>query len=178
MQKMRSMTLKEKFHFAKLSLFNMRLLNDIQNDEKESVKKIIEDRAKKDNIRLPINILHQTSFLSHAYTNFVWLWETIKQNNAESNILESLKTRFEFSSNIEIVEIGDDRVLKEPKDFIRLIRNSISHGNVEVTEDFFIFYDENPRNRKKDYGKIKMRWYVLGKLSDDILFSVNDFIYN
>jgi hypothetical protein len=175
--KNRNMELKDKFHFAKLSLFNMRLFNDFENNGQEEVKKIIERRANADNINLPINLLHQTSFLSHAYINFVWLWESIKQNNLENKILNIIRKKFDFSSKIKILEKGEERDLKDAEDFIRLIRNSISHGNIEVIEEFFIFYDENPRKRDRDYGKIRMKWETLGELSDIILFSLNDYLY-
>lgn len=170
------MSLKEKFHFAKLSLFNIRLMSDFQNNENEVVKNIIKSRATNDNIGLPINLLHQGSFLCHAYITFVWLWEAIKQAKVEGIILNDIKKRFNFSSEIETLKKGNDRVLVEPYDFFRLIRNSISHGNVEVKEVYFYFHDTNPSN-KNDFGTIRMNWETLGKLSDMILFSVNEEVF-
>jgi hypothetical protein len=170
------MTLKEKFHFAKLSLFNMRLLNDFQNSENNELKTLIGNRAQQDNVQLPINLIHQSSFLSHTYINFVWLWETIKQEKIEEDVLGRINNRFNFSDNISIIYKGDERNLSECKDFLRLIRNAISHGNVDITDSCFIFSDSNPRSNE-DYAKIEIKWSDLEILSDDILFSVSNYIY-
>lgn len=169
------MTLNEKFHFAKLSLFNMRLLNNLQTSDNTSVKNIVECEADINNLSKPVPLLHQASFLSHAYINLVWLWEVMKSENLEDKIINEVKENYDLEQ-IEIREQGSARTFNNERDYLRLIRNSISHGNVVVDDNKFIFADKNPRN-PNDFGKLSLTWESLGKLSDCVLISVNRHLY-
>lgn len=170
------MDLKEKFHFAKLSLFNMRLLSDIQNSNQQVIDSLISKRALEDNLKQPVPVLHQASFLSNAYINLVWLWETMKSENKEQKIIDYVDKKFKLDEKIAIVKIGKNRNLTTCNHYLRLIRNSISHGNVDIDDDYFFFADKNPRD-SDNFAEIKMTWSTLGELSDLVLFAVNNYLY-
>lgn len=164
---------KDAFHFAKLSLFNVRLLDDLQSSKLKAVQRLIESRAKADNVCLPVSLLHQGTFLAFAYICLVWLWERLKAVGNEERIAEEVGKRFEFSQRCNV---NGERAVKKPGDYLRLIRNAISHARVCVTDKSFEFRDRKRRGEKDD-TVLEMTWESLGELSEKVLFAVNDSLY-
>lgn len=166
----------EAFHFAKLALFNVRLLNDIQNAAKHhsEVTRIIEARAKDDNIGLPVSLIHQATFLQFGYLCIVWLWEVSKAESASKQIIDEAAKHFDF--NVAFKSKVGERSIDCPEKVVRLIRNAISHARVVAEDDRFIFSDQNT-NCEGSPTSIRLTWPEFAQLSQAILFSVNSWLY-
>lgn len=164
---------RDAFHFAKLSLFSVGLLSDLQSSDSQDVRHLIEGRAKADHVRLPVALLHQGTFLAFAYVCLVWLWEQSKAVGNEACIAKEVGKRFNFS---QMCKVDGERGVKKPEDYLRLIRNAISHARVCVTDKSFKFRDRKPRGEKDD-TVLEMTWESLGKLSKEVLFAVNKSLY-
>jgi hypothetical protein len=165
---------KNAFYVSKLALFNVHLLDDFENvcSVKPDIEEIIICRSKKDNIRLPINLLHQATFLQFAYICLVWLWE---QNKTEYKIVSgAVEKRFQFDKTCKV---SGPRELCSTEDYLRLMRNAISHAKVEVEGDYFYFSDINKRDKETKNTIIRLTWEQVGQLSESVLFAINDKIY-
>ena len=161
---------REAFHMAKLALTNVRVLADFQSARSEAgeVSKIVEQRLERDKISEPFSLLHQAMFLQFAYICLVWLWEREKFRNNQEELAERVAERFCFHY-VEIFEPQDNGGNQTAKWILTRIRNAISHGSAEVRDEKFIF---------KDWNKsLSLSWRELAKLSETVLFVVNDMVY-
>jgi hypothetical protein len=165
---------KDAFHFAKLSLFNVRLLDDLQSSNLKGVQRLIESRAKADNVCLPVSLLHQGTFLAFAYICLVWLWERLKAAGNEACIAKKVGKHFNFS---QMCKVDGERKVEKPEHYLRLIRNAISHAKVCVTDKSFEFRDRDERGGEKDDTVLEMTWESLGELSEAVLSAVNRSLY-
>lgn len=161
------------FHFAKLALFNIRLLNDIEQARCNTpvLEELVIKRSAMDHISLPVSLLHQATFLQFAYICLVWLWGKSK---AGESIAPQVAKRFNFD---EIEKVSGHRQLSLPKDYLRLIRNALSHANVKVEESHFEFSDINKRRGETEFTIVRLGWEKVGCLSKAVLFAINDQIY-
>lgn len=167
---------KDYFHFAKLALFNVHLLNDIEQARgtKLFVAALVSQRCNQDAIIEPVSLMHQATFLQFAYISLVWLWEKAKKGNnkGRQKIMEYLSQRFDFKKVAETKK--GPRNLDEPKEVVRLIRNAISHGHVVVDKNF-IFRDKS--SKESDFTSISLAWRELGQLSEHMIFAWNKVLY-
>lgn len=161
---------RDAFHMAKLALTNVRVLADFQSARSEAgeVSNIVEQRLEQDNISKPFSLLHQATFLQFAYICLVWLWEREKVRNNQEELADRVGHRFCFD-NVEILEPQEDEGNQSAKWILTRIRNAISHGAVEAQDEKFTF-----RDREK---LLSLSWQELAKLSEAVLFVVNDMVY-
>jgi hypothetical protein len=175
---METMTDKDAFHFAKLSLFNARLMSDLQelrnsgSAEGNVVERIIQERACHDHLRLDPedSLVNQSIFLGMAYVTVVWLTERFDRNK----IAHEIEKRGGFkglAAHGPRAPRGD----LSSTEYLRLIRNAISHGKVDATDTHFIFSDRHPKEDQPTC--VRLTWEQLGRLTVDTLFSVNAMLY-
>ena len=165
------------FHIAKLSLFNMRLLHDIETASTghSDIGALKKRRCRLDSVSEPVSLLHQSAYLGHAYVCLVWLRETVKKDTAaEAQYIETLPKRFDFSL---VDKVSGPRDISAPKEKLRLIRNAISHAGVTFEDDRFLFSDRDPRKKDETETVASLSWSGVGMLADASLFTVNDLIY-
>jgi len=167
------MNAKEAFHFSKLALFQVRLLNDLEHmrGNNKALQKAIERCAEGNNLTLPVPLFNQSTFLSFAYIALVWLREHAARME-DQDFADRVAERYQFDD----LEAVGERDVQTPEQYLRLVRNAISHGRVDVDDNHFILSDINPR-RENAPTSVKLTWEQLGKLSEAALFATNDFIY-
>lgn len=168
------------YHFAKLSLFNARLLADLEEarESKPDVEEIIHARAQSDNVREPVNLVHQSTLFAHAYIILVWLDERIHkefQQTKKESFAERLSERFDLRRDTQKLS-STYRDLGKQSVFLGTMRNALAHAHVDIEDDCFVFSDENQR-RANDKAEIRMTWDQLGKLLDATMFAYNDVLY-
>ncbi len=79
---------KGRYHFAKLALFNVRLLHSLQESGRP-VSDVVIKVAKENGMDEIPNLLHQGTFLQFAYTCLVWLWESAKLEKLDNALLDN-----------------------------------------------------------------------------------------
>ena len=171
-------TAKERYHFAKLALFNVRLMNSLQKSG-GAVSKIIAKESQKNGMTEVPNLLHQGTFLQFSYTCLVWLWESAKIEGIEGELLKQLPV---VTKNLNLqfpVKIDGEREVKDWKSIIRLVRNALGHGRVETTETHFIFTDQNTygKNKEQNPTKLTLTWEDTAKLSEAIIHSLSPILW-
>jgi hypothetical protein len=166
---------REAFHVAKLALFNVRLLWDLQQASQSScdLTKLIEERARQDHIELPVSLMHQSTFMQLGYVCIVWLWEVSKAEECADQILAEAAGRFNFQSAID--SKSGERRIDTPASVVRLVRNAISHARVSTDGEHFTFSDQG-RNEQAQ-TTVRLAWSEFAQLSEAILFSVNSWLY-
>ena len=170
--------MKDQFHFAKLSLFNMRLLSEMQDavGNCAELAEVIEDCTKRNGMTPPVPLLHQAAFLGHAYICLVWLREVVMASSNEEfkkKYFDRISSSYDFDKWIRKCE--GPRKLVKARDYIRLVRNAISHGRVTVGDDEFRLADKS--NSEKSETVVTLTWEGLARLADASLFSVNERLY-
>lgn len=170
-----NVTAREAFHVAKLALFNTRLLSDLQNASQSScdVAKLIEERARQDNVTLPVRLMHQSTFMQLGYVCLVWLWEVAKAEQCSEEILAEAAKMFDFENVIK--SKSGERGVSKPTAVVRLVRNAISHARVVADSEYFTFYDQGRKELAPT--ALKLSWPEFAQLSEAILFSVNTWLY-
>ena len=165
----------ENFHIAKLALFNVHLLSDIESGRPQvpTLDNVVIQRSRSDNVGLPINLLHQATFLQFAYITLVWLWEQAKLSESMPEFLNGITQRFQFTNN---TKLSGPRNVQNAELILKLLRNAISHGRVRFEEEQVIFSDINSPTEREP-TQVSMRWSDLENLSEAILFSTNDILY-
>jgi hypothetical protein len=193
--------MKEEFHIAKLSLFNTRLLHAVERArDVPPVGELVDKCSKENSVSQPANLMHQATYLAHAYVCLVWLLEIAKKQNLSAKIYESVEARvnakvsgpsaasfFDKISEEENTYGTKDpqrkRDMKTASGVLPTCRNAVAHGSVT----FFVnevageevqmvrFADVDPKTKEK--AKITMSLFCLGTLSDAVLFSMNDLLY-
>lgn len=171
---------KERYHYAKLALFNVRLLNSLQNSG-QPVADIISKVAEENGMNETPNLLHQGTFLQFAYTCLVWLWESSKIEKFEEKLLNELPDvadRFGLQLPCE-TKISGERRIKDWKAVLRLVRNALGHGRVETTESSFLFSDQNTygNNPERAPTVLTLSWEEVGKLSEVVIHSISPILW-
>ena len=163
-------TEKQAFHFAKLALFNVRLLWDIEQarSREDVIHRLVSDRIREDSIGEPVSLLHQATFLQFAYISLVWLWERGEKAEVQHEVVKHLSGLFNFD---KAVKLYGPRPLNGPRDILRLLRNAISHGHVVATESAFIFRDIG--RGEDEFSAVRLSWVDLGDLSECMLAAWN-----
>jgi hypothetical protein len=170
----------ERYHHAKLALFNIRLLNRLQNSG-QPVAAIICDEAKKNGMNETPNLLHQATYLQFAYTCLVWLWESAKKENLEQDLLNNITAvaaRYELQLPCEN-KIKGERKIKNWKAVIRLVRNALGHGSVETKESNFLFSDiNNYKNSENASTVLTLSWGEVYLLSEVVIHSMTGVLFS
>jgi hypothetical protein len=173
---------KDRYHFAKLELFNFRLLGRLQNaSDVCEVNNLIVDEAKSNGMGETPSLLHQATFLQFSYICVVWLWESAKNAGLEGDLFK------EFSAVAdrlclklpEANQIVGERKVEDWKSVIRLIRNALGHGRVKATDTSFQFSDQNTygRNSEKAVTTLTISWEYLAKISEAVIHSLTPVLY-
>ena len=168
---------KDRYHFAKLALFNIRLLNRFQHESEESVVlKIIEDEAQKNDMEKTPSLLHQATFLQFSYICLVWLWESAKNAKLHRDLLTEFPNvatmlHLEFPKR---TQFSGERKIEDWAEVIRLIRNALGHGRVKVGDTSFIFSDQNTyiKPPEKMPTTLTISWEQLAKISESMIHSL------
>ncbi|MDC9726606.1 MAG: HEPN family nuclease [Candidatus Thioglobus sp.] len=171
---------KNAFLDAKNSLLMVRILArlDIERPGNEWLDKVISEVENANGYQKKVPLVNQTVFLSMAYSTLVWLRESYFKNKKAKKALSNRVMPLFSNHKIKIdkgekaKEIGE----KAPIEFIRRIRNSLGHANVSIEDNYFIFYDVNPKE-KTDSVKIKMSWHALGELTEMVIAAGNDVLF-
>ncbi|OIQ82477.1 hypothetical protein GALL_357330 [mine drainage metagenome] len=173
---------RDRYHFAKLALFNVRLLGRLQSAGDGSiVKNIIEDVARNNGMMETPSLLHQATFLQFSYICLVWLWESAKGAKLETNLLAefpSVATR--LSLNLpEATQVAGEREVKDWPAVIRLLRNALGHGRVKAIDNLFEFSDQNTygRNPESAATTITISWEHLAKISEAVIHSLTPVLW-
>lgn len=166
---------REIFHFAKLALANVRLLADLEKARTTSteIRNLVDKRMQEDSLLPPFSLLHQTTFLQFSYICLVWLWEHCKQHDMKDEVANLAGERFCFGSLME--RIDGPRNVTDSGEVLRLVRNAISHGRVEVEEEGFSFKDQGWG--ENEFTSLSLGWDELAQLSEAVLSAVNDCLY-
>jgi hypothetical protein len=159
---------------------NISVLNYLEN-RKDIKTKILDDLFFKNITReKTFPIINQSIFISFAYMVFVWLYEIICKKGGNKNLIEKYLKKNEIfiktNSNILKDALRDT---KNPKEYLRTIRNAISHGSVIINFEVnsFYFKDQNDRDRH-DSAQIELQLEELGKLTMDLFYLYNKIVYN
>ena len=86
------MTQNECFQIAKLALFNVKLLTELENIGHEELKNLIKDVHEKLSIEEKPALINQCTYLQFAYVTLVWLWESINIKDKDDFFIK-LKAR-------------------------------------------------------------------------------------
>lgn len=165
---------KDSFHIAKLSLFNMRLLSEVEDASHwhKDIGNLKSEICRRNNISEPVCLLHQSSFLGHAYVCLVWLRECIKRNKQDEEDYLKRLSEFDYSP---FEKVSGPRDVSDPIQILRLIRNAISHSRVTFSEDHFVFSDKSREEESETV--VRGTWEAVGMLADASLFAVSGIVY-
>ncbi len=132
---------RECYHVARLALFNTRLLNSLEGSPDAEVRQLIDSEIESNGLRPPVSLLHQATFLSMAYICLVWLTEAMRKHLGQDNFDCDLEGAFR-RRGVELPSrdrIEGPRELRDWPAVLRLVRNALSHGNVEIADGYFEF---------------------------------------
>lgn len=173
------MTQNECFQIAKLALFNVKLLNELENIGHEELKNLIKDVHEKLSIEEKPALINQSTYLQFAYVTLVWLWESINIKDKDDFFIK-LKAR---ANKRELVfpgasQISGERVILDWKMLVSLLRNALSQGSVEITDDAFIFLDQKKFGKRKEIvpTTITMSAAELANISETVFWTINEII--
>jgi len=169
---------KNRYHFAKLCLFNIRLLCRVQNSTSNEVKALVRVQSEFDGFKEgPPQLLHQGAFLQFAYICMVWLWESAKTEKLDQRLLDCFVR--EKHPKLELPNesrVSGERNLQDWKAVIRLLRNAISHGRVVATDDEFVFHDQDKR-REKGPTELRLSWEEVALISESMIHSLTPVLW-
>ena len=167
---------RDRYHFAKLALFNARLLGRFQEENSGVIRSIIEEEAKRNGMIETPSLLHQATFLQLSYLCLVWLWESAKSAQLEASLLDEFpkvaeRQKIQFPDNCQIV---GEREVKDWHAVIRLLRNALGHGRVKATNASFEFSDQNTygKNTEKAVTTLTVSWVQLAQISEAVIHSL------
>ncbi|MBS3975578.1 MAG: hypothetical protein KGZ75_02430 [Syntrophomonadaceae bacterium] len=173
---------RERYHIAKLSLFNVRLLAALQQDKGKEINALVTYEASANGFKVMPSLLHQGTFLQFAYVCLVWLWESAKLAGLEHELLEEFpKVTERYGVKFPSPEqIQGNRNLYYWKDVLKLLRNALSHGKVDINEDVFLFFDQNTRSRTPEPERttLSLSWEQLAKISESCIHALTPALYN
>ena len=75
-------------------------------------------------------------------------------------------------------QINGERVISDWKMLVSLIRNALSQGSVEITDDAFIFSDQKKFGKRKEIvpTTITMSAAELTNISETLFWTINEII--
>lgn len=171
--------LKDRYHVAKLALFNVYLLENLQRQKSLTTDSAILTASRQVgfNELLP-SLLNQTTFLQFGYTTLVWLYEVVNAAKHDSirgkNLIESVFIEFgKIAENKGIFlpssnHIRGVRQLAKWEDVVSFARNALSHGKVVISDASFEYEDQNIRgpNREASPTYLTVPWSYLPILGE------------
>jgi len=162
---------KERYHFAKLALFNVRFL-DVLERQNSMIPPFIASEAKKNGFSDSPSLMNQVTFLQFAYVCIVWLWESAERTNYKEKLIERFPgTTSKDKPNLPTKDqIKGKRALNDWESVLRFLRNALSHGRVKVTDDFFFIFSEQGRNESVG-TELKLSGEQLGRISEAVIHS-------
>lgn len=173
---------KQRFHIVQLAMFNADVLASVQREAETNAngvcKTLIDQSGERNVAAAPPapSTINQSLFFAMAYLSLVWLRESLSDEEVEA-ALASEKMTSVWSG----VSLSGPRDLSLDTQKLRLIRNALSHGNVEIDRDFvFSFWDQNKRGRNKEGSAtfLKMKSDSVGRLATQFYYAVSDVIYS
>ncbi len=173
---------KERYHFAKLALFNIRLLNRFQQaKDDDPAKQVIVNEARANGMTELPSLLNQGTFLQFSYICLVWLWETAKNEGIEDKVIDNFE---KISKEYNIIfpdasQIRGERKIEDWKSVIGLLRNAIGHGRVEVTDSSFTFSDQNRHSKPPEAHPtdLTLSWEQLAVISETVIHSLTPILW-
>ena len=177
------LTKQEHFHFAKLSLFLMRLLSRLEDERKAGggVDAFIGDLERDNALTSPVRLMNQATFLSHAYIVLVWLRERMLADNVD---VDGLEFTLDITRQIRVVthnagkrKDGSEvkRDLSQPGQVMRTLRNAIGHGRVAFGDDDCWRFEDT--NRSGEFVVISLSWANLGGICDAVMDAYQKTVY-
>jgi len=172
---------RDRYHFAKLALFNARILGRFQEEDGGVVRSIIEEEARRNGMIETPSLLHQATFLQFSYLCLVWLWESAKSAQLENALLDEFSKVAE-RQNMQLPDssqIVGERELKTWLAVIRLLRNALGHGRVKTTDASFEFSDQNTygKNPEKAATTLTVSWMQLAQISEAVIHSLTPVLW-
>jgi hypothetical protein len=175
----KTMTQKECFQIAKLALFNVKLLNELENIGHEDLKNLIKEVHEKLSLEEKPALINQSTYLQFAYVTLVWLWESINIKDKDDFFikLKARATKRELALP-DASQISGERVISDWKMLVSLIRNALSQGSIEITEDAFIFSDQKKFGKRKEIvpTTLTMSAIQLAAISETVFWTLNEII--
>ena len=173
---------KESYHFAKLALFNIRLLNKFQQaTDDDPMKKAIVNEAKASGMTEVPSLLNQGTFLQFSYMCLVWLWETAKVEGIEDKVIGNFE-KISKEYNIafpDSSQIKGERKIENWKEVIGLLRNALGHGRVEVSDSSLTFSDQNKHSKPLEVAPadLTLKWEQLAVISETVIHSLTPILW-
>jgi len=176
-----SLNARQRYHIAKLALFNIRLLERFQEEGSDVVRDIILEVAKKNEMKETPSLLHQATFLQFSYICLVWLWESAKSAKLETALLDEFPKVAERNA-LKLpnrCQISGERKIEDWLDVIRLLRNALGHGRVKATDTTFEFSDQNIHGRcpEKEATTLTVSWEQLVQISEAVIHSLTPVLW-
>ena len=168
--------LKERFDYAKLALFQVRLLSELQETTDSSVSEVVSRVWLANNLPGKPNLINQNAFFGMGYICLVWLWESARSANRDSEIVHLVSERWDIPEGI-LIGGTRENVKTDHKVLLRALRNAISHGRVFCHDDYFVFKDQNQHSKEEDSCEIKLSFAELGQLCECVIRGFNTLLY-
>jgi hypothetical protein len=173
------MTQKECFQIAKLALFNVKLLNELENIGHDDLKNLIKDVHERLSIEEEPTLINQSTYLQFSYVTLVWLWESINIKDKDDFFikLKARATKRELAFP-DASQISGERVISDWKMLVSLIRNALSQGSVEITADAFIFLDQKKFGKRKEIvpTTLTISAIELANITETVFWTLNEII--
>ncbi|MBX3246123.1 MAG: hypothetical protein KF901_02960 [Myxococcales bacterium] len=177
------LTKQEHYHFAKLSLFMMRLLSRLQDERAPGggLDAFIRDLENDNALSSPVPLMNQATFLSHAYIVLVWLRERMVADGVD---VDELELGLDVGSQVKVIKHdagrrkdGSEvkRDLSKPGQVMRTLRNAVGHGRVAFSDDST--WEFTDTNREGELVVLSLRWADLGAVCDAVMFAYQQTLY-
>ena len=173
--------IKQRFHVVQLAMFNADILDLVQQEADANIdgvcRQIIDQSASRNISAAPPSpsTVNQSLFFGVAYLTLVWLHESLSREQ-EKKALSSDKMKGVWKTS----KANGPRDLTDDMKKLKLVRNALSHGNVETDDDFvFTFWDRNYREKKETKPTtLSMGSHDLGKICTQFYYAVSKVIYS
>ncbi len=168
--------LKTPFLVAKLALFNVRVLQSIEQKRGSNgdLDTNIERLASDFGLASPVSLLNQSTFLGVVYLSLVWLWDQPGVQR-DDKLLEAVDARVALVDSVKVVENRLHRPVNG-KSILRALRNATAHGRITVYDGHFDFTDINPREKDDvdDVIVLRLSWEATGRIAEGVFWALND----
>jgi hypothetical protein len=173
---------RQRFLVVQLAIFNADVLWQVQQTADATphngCRDIVNKAAERHIHSFPPapDTVNQSLFFSMAYLALVWLRESLSRDQLEQTV-QSEHVRDFF----EAVTAQGPRILTETEQYLRLIRNALSHGNVETCDPFdFKFWDQTKhgRNAEAEPTFVTLSSAQLGKLTHRFYYAASEVLYS
>jgi hypothetical protein len=166
----------QRFHVVQLAVFNAQVLSGIQDGADQgdlTLRSLLEQTAANNVTSKTIpSTVNQSLFFGMAYLTLVWLKESLSKE--ENDQILASERMFGVWQN---VRTKGPRDVSEDAAKMRLIRNALSHANVEIKAPFdFEFCDKSSREDVPTYLYIGS--HDLGQLCQQFYLAASDVLYS